>query len=120
MVGIGMNASELARNAHLSSYYIKDLNEKPEFKDTEGESVDVVICNVSVDYLTKPIEVFEEMRRVLKTGGTAHMAFSSRCFPRSCFSYENGGVYQTGCFEETGTSDTRTRKSSYYAYTILP
>ncbi|EPE33327.1 S-adenosyl-L-methionine-dependent methyltransferase [Glarea lozoyensis ATCC 20868] len=81
MIGIGMNAPELQKNAHLTKYYVKDLNEKPEFKEMEDESVDVVICNVSVDYLTKPIKVFEEMRRVLKTGGTAHMAFSNRCFP---------------------------------------
>jgi SAM-dependent methyltransferase len=81
MIGIGMNAPELEKNAHLTKYFVKDLNEKPEFKEVEDESVDVVICNVSVDYLTKPVKVFEEMRRVLKTGGTAQMAFSNRCFP---------------------------------------
>ncbi|MCO5586564.1 hypothetical protein L7F22_040505 [Adiantum nelumboides] len=35
---------------------------------------------VSVDYLAKPLEVFREMRRVLKPGGTAIMSFSNRCF----------------------------------------
>ena len=81
MVGIGMSAPELQRNEHLTKFFVKDLNVTPVFKDIKDESMDVVICNVSVDYLVKPIKVFEEMNRVLKTGGTAHMAFSNRCFP---------------------------------------
>lgn len=76
-----MNNQELERNGHLTSYFVKDLNEKPSLEEVESGSVDVVICNVSVDYLVKPIKVFEEMRRALKVGGTAHMAFSNRCFP---------------------------------------
>ena len=36
---------------------------------------------MSVDYLTRPLEVFAEMRRVLKPGGLAVMSFSNRCFP---------------------------------------
>ena len=41
----------------------------------------VITNTVSVDYLSKPIEVFKEMHRVLKPGGTAIMSFSNRCFP---------------------------------------
>lgn len=81
MIGIGMNAKELERNPHLTNYFVKYLNVNPELKDVESESMDTVMCNVSVDYLVKPIKVFEETRRVLKPGGTAHMAFSNRCFP---------------------------------------
>ena len=81
MIGIGMNERELARNDHLTKFFVKDLNTNPEFKEVESESMDVVICNVSVDYLTQPVQVFREMHRVLKVGGTAHMAFSNRCFP---------------------------------------
>ena len=36
---------------------------------------------MSVDYLSKPVEVFREMHRVLKPGGKAIMSFSNRCFP---------------------------------------
>mgnify|MGYP001144347911 CR=1 FL=1 len=39
------------------------------------------LCAVSVDYLTKPLEVFREVNRVLKPGGLAIMSFSNRCFP---------------------------------------
>ena len=81
MVGYGMNAPELEKNPHLTKYFVKDLNVTPSLNEVEDESVDVVICNVSVDYLVKPVNVFSELRRVLKAGGTAHMAFSNRCFP---------------------------------------
>jgi SAM-dependent methyltransferase len=81
MIGYGMNKPELSRNAHLTDFFVKDLNVDPSLKEVPDESADVVICNVSVDYLTQPVKVFEEMQRVLRTGGTAHMAFSTRCFP---------------------------------------
>lgn len=76
-----MNALELQRNPHLTSYSVHDLNAEPRFEGLRDSSVDVVICNVSVDYLARPIEVFAEIGRVLKDGGVAHMAFSNRCFP---------------------------------------
>ncbi|WMV37987.1 hypothetical protein MTR67_031372 [Solanum verrucosum] len=38
------------------------------------------LLTVSVDYLTKPLDVFKEMSRVLKPGGLAIMSFSNRCF----------------------------------------
>ena len=47
----------------------------------EDNSFDIITNAVSVDYLTKPIEVFKEMHRVLKPGGQAIMSFSNRCFP---------------------------------------
>lgn len=81
MIGIGMNQQELARNGHLTKFFVNDLNTNPRLKDIPNESVDVVICNVSVDYLTQPISVFKEMYRVLRNDGSAHMAFSNRCFP---------------------------------------
>jgi SAM-dependent methyltransferase len=81
MVGYGMNAAELSRNQHLTKHVVRDLNLSPILKELEDKSADVVICNVSVDYLIKPIDIFGEMRRVLKDGGTAHMAFSDRFFP---------------------------------------
>jgi SAM-dependent methyltransferase len=39
------------------------------------------VCCVSVDYLTRPIEVFTEVARVLRPGGPFVCAFSNRCFP---------------------------------------
>ncbi len=47
----------------------------------EDNSFDVVTNAVSVDYLTRPLEMFREMHRVLKPGGQAIISFSNRCFP---------------------------------------
>ncbi len=38
------------------------------------------IC-VSIDYLTRPVEVLREVGRVLKVGAPAVITFSNRCFP---------------------------------------
>lgn len=75
-----MNEEELKRNTALTDYTVRDLNQDPTlpYKDN---SFDVITNAVSVDYLTKPIQVFKEMHRVLKPGGRAIMSFSNRCFP---------------------------------------
>ena len=39
------------------------------------------VPRLSVDYLTRPLEVFGEMHRVLRPGGLACVAFTNRCFP---------------------------------------
>ncbi|KAH8954410.1 hypothetical protein BDL97_08G077900 [Sphagnum fallax] len=79
IVGMGLNADELKRNPVLTEYVVQDLNTNPvlPFQDN---TFDVITNVVSVDYLTKPLEVFREMNRVLKPGGLAVMSFSNRCF----------------------------------------
>jgi SAM-dependent methyltransferase len=78
--GLGMNASELQRNKTLTDYEVKDLNVDPVLPYPDA-TFDVVTNAVSVDYLTRPLEVMKEVRRVLKPGGLAVMSFSNRCFP---------------------------------------
>ena len=46
-----------------------------------GEGFDAVICNVSIDYLTRPLEVMRAVADALKPGGEGYMAVSNRCFP---------------------------------------
>lgn len=75
-----MNEAELKRNAVLTDYEVKDLNQDPKLP-YEDNTFDVITNAVSVDYLNKPMEVFREMHRVLKPGGRAIMSFSNRCFP---------------------------------------
>lgn len=41
----------------------------------------MAINSVSVDYLSRPLETFPEIYRVLKPGGKLINAFSNRCFP---------------------------------------
>ena len=61
-------------------FVAKDLNIDPVVPYPDA-SFDFVTCVVSVDYLNKPLEVFDELRRVLRPGGQALMAISNRCFP---------------------------------------
>jgi len=75
IVGMGMNEEELKRNPVLTEYIVQDLNLNSNLP-FEDNSFQVITNVVSVDYLTKPLEVFKEMNRILKPGGLALMRFS--------------------------------------------
>ncbi|XP_002977620.2 uncharacterized protein LOC9639367 [Selaginella moellendorffii] len=79
IAGQGLNEEELKRNPVLTEYLVQDLNQNPRLP-YEDNSFDVITNTVSVDYLSKPIDVFKEMNRVLKPGGLACLSFSNRCF----------------------------------------
>ncbi len=80
LVALGMNATELAANQAAESWVVRDLNADPTLP--LGDSTfDAVTCCVSVDYLTRPLEVFAEVARVLRPGGVFVCTFSNRCFP---------------------------------------
>ena len=53
VIGIGMNEQELQKNSRLTKYYVHDLNKNPELKMIPDESIDTVLCAVSVDYLIR-------------------------------------------------------------------
>lgn len=77
---LGMSQAELDANERATSRVVQDLNEEGKLP-FDDNSFDVVTNVVSVDYLTKPLQVFKEMGRVLRPGGRAIMSFSNRCFP---------------------------------------
>lgn len=77
---LGMNEAELAANPVASERVVQDLNREPQLPLAD-ESHDAVLCCVSVDYLIRPVEVFDEVHRVLKPGGAFVCTFSNRCFP---------------------------------------
>lgn len=79
VVGLGMNEYELSQNPILTSYDVKDLNADPTFP-YEDESFDKVTCVVSVDYLNKPLEVFQEIGRVLRPGASCIVGLGFRSF----------------------------------------
>ena len=81
VVGIGMNEKELEANKALTEYYVQNLNLDPSLDQFDDETFDVVCNVVSVDYLTRPQDVFKETYRVLRPGGYALISFSNRCFP---------------------------------------
>jgi SAM-dependent methyltransferase len=80
VVGLGMNAAEMADNPQLDAYLIHNLNVRPTLPFTTAE-FDAAICTVSVQYMTQPVEIFREVNRVLKPGGVFVVSFSNRCFP---------------------------------------
>jgi SAM-dependent methyltransferase len=80
VVGLGMNAEEMAENPQLTSSILHDLNRNPRlpFGDTE---FDGAVCAVSIQYLTNPLPIFQEVGRVLRPGAPFVVSFSNRCFP---------------------------------------
>jgi SAM-dependent methyltransferase len=77
---LGMNEFELSRNPQATAIVVHDLNIDPALP-LEGASVDHVTCVVSIDYLTRPIEVLADAARVVRPGGHIVITFSNRCFP---------------------------------------
>jgi len=80
VVGLGLNAEELAANTRLDAWIVQNLNETPRLPFETGDFDAGAIC-VSVDYLTRPVEVMRECGRVLRPGGPLVVTFSNRCFP---------------------------------------
>ena len=80
LVVLGMNASELAANSMATERIVQDLNTDPVLPFAD-DSVDAVLCCVSIDYLVRPVEVLREAARVLRPGGQIVITFSNRCFP---------------------------------------
>ena len=80
VIGLGMNEVELRRNERLDSYVVQNLNANPRLPFGSGEFDGAGIC-VSIDYLTRPVEVLREVGRVLKGGAPVAITFSNRCFP---------------------------------------
>jgi SAM-dependent methyltransferase len=80
LVALGMNATELAANPAATQWLIHDLNADPVLPFPDGD-FDAVTCCVSVDYLTRPVEVFRDVGRLLRPGTPFVVTFSNRCFP---------------------------------------
>jgi SAM-dependent methyltransferase len=80
VVGHGMNAAELRANPRLTRWFVQDLNCHTAFQ-LENGSCDAAMCAVSVQYLQRPLEVFEEVRRALRPGRPFIVSYSNRCFP---------------------------------------
>ena len=105
VAGLGMNEAELARNAALTEFTVRDLNADPRLPYGDGEFDAITNC-VSVDYLSQPFAVFAEMHRVLKPGGVAVCAFSNRMFPTKAVAVWTG----------TGDEDHARIVASFFHY----
>jgi SAM-dependent methyltransferase len=80
VVGLGMNAEEMADNPQLTRHVVHDLNEAPRLPFADDE-FDGAMCAVSIQYVVHPVLVFREVARTLKPGAPFVVSFSNRCFP---------------------------------------
>ena len=80
VTGHGMNAAELAANGRLTATIVQDLNAHPALPFPDA-AFDAATCCVSVQYLQRPVEMFREVRRVLRPAAPFVVSFSNRCFP---------------------------------------
>ncbi len=79
-IGLGLNAEEMADNPDLDDYIVHNLNVDPQLPFADA-SFDGVVVTVSIQYLTRPVEVFTEVNRVLKLGCPFLVLYSNRMFP---------------------------------------
>jgi SAM-dependent methyltransferase len=80
LVGLGMNAVEMRENPDLDDHVVHDVNQDPNLPFPD-DSFDAVVITVSAQYLTRPVETFEQVSRILKPGGVFIVSFSNRMFP---------------------------------------
>ncbi|MBO6783370.1 MAG: methyltransferase domain-containing protein, partial [Alphaproteobacteria bacterium] len=95
---------------------VHDLNADPVLPYSDA-SFDACLVALSIQYLTRPVEVFTEIARVLKPYGVCIVSFSNRCFPTKAVAIwdaldDSGHVglvvtyfRKTGCFEEPTFAD---------------
>jgi len=79
VVGLGLNAEELAANPRLDAWSVHDLNANPRLPDADA-IFDAATITVSFQYLTDPVAVLREVARVLRPGGVVLISFSNRMF----------------------------------------
>jgi hypothetical protein len=123
IAGLGMNDKELQSNSLLTEHVVQDLNQNPILSKYDNDSFDVVLCQLSIDYLTRPLEVLKEVSRILKPGGRVHILFSNRLFFSKAVSGWTGSddidhAYTVACylhfsggnFKDIQAKDLSTRK----------
>ena len=79
VVGLGLNAEEMADNPDLSEHIVHNLNTARSLP-FDSATFDAALCAVSIQYLARPVETFREVARVLKPGAPFVVTFSNRCF----------------------------------------
>ena len=79
MIGLGLNGVEMGENPDLDDYVVYDVNKDPRLP-FDNCTFDGAVITVSIQYLTRPIQVFREVHRALKPGAVFLVIFSNRMF----------------------------------------
>ena len=80
LVGLGMNRPEMEDNPALTEIVIHNLNQNPVLPFAEDD-FDGAVVTVSIQYMTRPVEIFSGVAKVLKPGAPFIVSFSNRMFP---------------------------------------
>jgi len=85
VVGLGLNRAEMAENPALTDIVIHNVNRQQRLPFDDA-SFDGAVMTVSVQYLTRPTEVFADVGRLLRPQGPFIVTFSNRMFPTKAIS----------------------------------
>jgi len=80
LVGLGMNRPEMEDNPALTEIVIHNLNQNPALPFADSD-FDGAVVTVSIQYMTRPVEIFRGVAKVLKPGAPFIVSFSNRMFP---------------------------------------
>lgn len=85
VAGVGLNTEEMQRNPLLAKHIRHDLNQDPQIPG-EPQSYHAVVCSLSFEYLTRPVEVLQRAYALLRPGGQLLIGVSNRWFPTKAIS----------------------------------
>lgn len=77
LTGIGANEELLSSNERLDTYIVQDLN-KLITLPFEDNSFDDAICSLSIEYLTNPLALMNEIARVVNSKGKFIVSFTDK------------------------------------------
>ena len=80
VIGLGLNKKELEANPLLDERIVHDINQDQRLPFDDA-SFDSVVCSLSIEYITQPSKLFDEVARILRPGGRFIISFSNRWFP---------------------------------------
>ncbi|MGO9264871.1 MAG: class I SAM-dependent methyltransferase [Candidatus Binataceae bacterium] len=116
VAGLGLNEEEMRDNPALTEVIVHNVNREPRLPFAD-RSFDAVVMTVSIQYLTRPLEVFADVGRVLRSEGPFIVTFSNRMFPTKAVALWQGAnneqrvaivrsyFAQSGAFEKIETID---------------
>ncbi len=79
VAGLGLNAAELESNPRLTERVVHDVNVCPVLPWPD-QTFDAALLALSVQYLTRPVQLFAELARVVRPQAPLVVTFSDRCF----------------------------------------
>lgn len=80
LIGVGLNQVEMSENPQLDESIVHDINADPDLPLEDG-TLDAALVTVSIQYITRPVEVFRHVNRILKPDASFHIIYSNRMFP---------------------------------------